>query len=78
LKFIEFGLGNKWILRTEIELSDGTEFQERGIVGPIQLQSVYLRVWLGKTVIIIDSKEGFKKSKKNRKEIKIIIGVKSL
>lgn len=78
MKFIEFGLGNKWILRTEIELSDGTEFQERGIVGPIQLQSVYLRVWLGKTVIIIDSKEGFKKSKKNRKEIKIIIGVKSL
>jgi len=78
LKFIEFGLGNKWILRTETELGDGTEFQERGIVGPIKLQSVYLRVWLGKTVIIIDSKEGYKKSKKNRKEIKIIIGVKSL
>lgn len=77
MKFIEFGLGNKWILRTETELSDGTEFQERGIVGPIKLQSVYLRVWLGKTVIIIDSKEGYKKSKKNRKEIKIIIGVKS-
>jgi hypothetical protein len=77
LKFIEFGLGNKWILRTETELSDGTEFQERGIVGPIKLQSVYLRFWLGKTVIIIDSKEGYKKSKKNRKEIKIIIGVKS-
>lgn len=77
MKFIEFGLGNKWILRTETELSDGTEFQERGIVGPIKLQSVYLRFWLGKTVIIIDSKEGYKKSKKNRKEIKIIIGVKS-
>ena len=65
------------MLRAETELSDGTEFQERGIVGLIKFQSVYLRVWLGKAVIIIDSKEGYKKSKKNRKEIKIIIGVKS-
>ncbi|WP_026678733.1 DUF3977 family protein [Fictibacillus gelatini] len=77
MKFIEFGIGNKWLIRTETELSDGTEFEEKGIVGPIKPQSLYLRVWIGKTVVILDSKEGFKKSKKDRNEIKIIFGIKS-
>ncbi|MGN7386986.1 DUF3977 family protein [Sporosarcina sp. SAFN-015] len=36
MKFIEFGIGNTWLVRTEIELSDGTECEEIGIVGPIQ------------------------------------------
>ena len=76
MKFFEFGIGNKWLVRTETELSDGTEFEEKGIVGPIKPQSVYLRVWIGKTVVILDSKEGFKKLKKNRNEIKIILGIK--
>jgi hypothetical protein len=78
LKFIEFGIGNKWIIRTETELNDGTEFEEQGIVRPIKLQSLYLRVWLGKIVVILDSKEGFKKTKKNRNKVKIVFGIKSL
>ncbi|MBO8155675.1 MAG: DUF3977 family protein [Bacillaceae bacterium] len=78
MKFIEFGIGNKWLIRTETELSDGTEFEEKGIVGTLKPQSLYLRVWIGKTVVILDSKEGFKKTKKNRNEIKIILGIKSL
>lgn len=78
MKFIEFGIGNKWLIRTETELSDGTEFEDKGIVRPIKLQSLYLRFWLGKTVVILDSKEGFKKTKKNRNEVKIIFGIKSL
>ena len=78
MKFIEFGIGNKWLIRTETELSDGTEFEEKGIVRPIKLQSLYVRVWLGKTVVILDLKEGFKKTKKNRNEVKIIFGIKSL
>ncbi|MFC5772807.1 DUF3977 family protein [Ectobacillus antri] len=78
MKFIEFGIGNKWIIRTETELNDGTEFEEQGIVRPIKLQSLYLRVWLGKIVVILDSKEGFKKTKKNRNKVKIVFGIKSL
>lgn len=77
MKFIEFGIGNKWIIRTETELDDGTEFEEKGIIGPLKPQSLYLRVWIGKTVVILDSKEGFKKSKKTRNEFKIILGIMS-
>ncbi|MBW8348504.1 DUF3977 family protein [Bacillus sp. IITD106] len=78
MKFVEFGLGNTWFIRTETELNDGTEFEEKGIIGPIKIQSLYLRIWIGKTVFILDSKEGFKKTKKNRNEIKFIFGIKSL
>jgi len=78
LKFIEFGIGNKWLIRTETELNDGTEFEEKGMVRPIKMQSLYLRFWLGKTVMILDSKDGFKKDKKERNAIKILFGIKSL
>ena len=64
LKFIEFGIGNTWFIRTETELEDGTEYEEKGINGPINLNSVYLRIWIGKTVLIADLKEGFKRQKK--------------
>ncbi len=65
MKFIEIGIGNKWFLRTETELSDGSEFEEKGISYPIKFQSVYIRIWIRKTVLIIDSKEGIKKTKKS-------------
>ncbi|MBS4200803.1 DUF3977 family protein [Bacillus sp. FJAT-49732] len=78
MKFIEFGVGNKWLIRTETELSDGTELEEKGIVRPIKIQSFYIRVWIGKTVFILDTKDGFKKAKKNRIKIKLVFGIKSL
>lgn len=77
MKFIEFGLGNRWFIRTETEINNGTEFEEKGIVLPIKLQSLYLRVWIGKTVVILDSKEGYKRTNKNRSEFKILFGIKS-
>ncbi|WP_028560159.1 DUF3977 family protein [Paenibacillus pinihumi] len=75
MKFIEFGIGNRWLIRTETELSDGTEFEERGITGPVIFQSVYIRIWIGKTVWIADWKEGLKRSTKQRRAFKLIIGV---
>ncbi|WP_040204311.1 DUF3977 family protein [Neobacillus jeddahensis] len=78
MKFIELGIGNRWLIRTETELSDGTEFEEKGIIYPIKFQSLYLRFWIGKTVLILDSKDGFKRTTKNRNEVKIILGIKSL
>ncbi|MGF2616307.1 DUF3977 family protein [Rossellomorea vietnamensis] len=77
MKFIEFGIGNTWIVRTETELEDGTEYEEKGIIRPIKLQSVYLRIWVFKTVIVIDFKERFKKMKKARNAFKFIIGITS-
>lgn len=64
MKFIEIGIGNKWFLRTETEHSDGCEIEEKGISFPIKFQSVYFRIWIRKTVLIFDSKEGIKKQRK--------------
>ncbi|WP_078395716.1 DUF3977 family protein [Shouchella patagoniensis] len=75
MKFIEFGIGNTWIIRTETELEDGTEYEEKGIKGPIKFHSLYLRIWIGKTVLIADLKEGFKRQKKNRNQFKVIFGI---
>ncbi|MEI5906980.1 DUF3977 family protein [Bacillus spongiae] len=75
MKYIEIGIGNSWFIRTEIELEDGTECEEKGIKRPINLQSLYLRIWIGNSVLIIDSIEGFKRMKKKRKKFKFIVGI---
>lgn len=77
MRFIELGIGNRWFLRTETELPDGTEIEQRGIAHPIQFQSIYIRLWIRKTVFILDSKEGFKKFIKDRNAVKLIVGVRS-
>lgn len=77
LKYIEFGIGNRWILRTETELPDGTEIEERGILRPVHFHSLYLRIWIGKTVFVADLKEGCKKTRKSRSKFKIVIGISS-
>ena len=77
MKFIEFGIGNTWFIRTEIEHVDGTETEQKGIVKPIKFQSAYLRFWIGKGVIILDTKEGFKRTQKSRNAFKLIFGITS-
>lgn len=62
-------------MRTETELEDGTEYEEKGINCPINFYSIYLRTWIGKTVVIVDLKEGIKRQKKNRKAFKAILGI---
>ncbi|MGD7052369.1 DUF3977 family protein [Sutcliffiella horikoshii] len=75
MKYIEFGLGNTWLIRTETELEDGTEYEEKGIKGPVKFHSFYIRFWIGKTVFILDLREGIKHVKKSRKEFKFILGL---
>lgn len=75
MKYIEFGIGNTWLVRTETELEDGTEFEEKGVKGPVQFKSLYVRVWIGRTVLIWDLKEGFKRFEKDRKKFKVILGI---
>lgn len=75
LKYIEFGFGNTWFVRTETELEDRTEIESKGIVGPVLYDSFYFRIWIGKTVFILSSKEGFKKTTKTRKAFKLIFGI---
>lgn len=73
--FFECGFGNRWFLRTEVEREDGTEYELKGWVGPMTFQSVYLRVWLGKQVWILDSLDGLKHQSKSRTAIKVIFGI---
>jgi len=75
MKFVELGFGNTWLLRTETELVDGTEFEEKGIIGTLKIHSLYMRVWIFKTVFILDIREGFKRIKKDRNKFKLIIGL---
>ncbi len=75
MKYIEFGFSNTWLLRTETESEGGTEIEEKGVVGPIKVQSAYIRIWIFKTVIVLDSQEGFKRTKKNHNKCKLLIGV---
>lgn len=77
MKFIEFGIGNTWLIRTETELEDGSEYEEKGIKGPIHLQSIYIRIWIKKNVLIVDLKEGIKLKKKDRNKFKFIFGITS-
>ena len=75
-KYIEIGLGNRWLIRTEFEREDGTEYEVKGWSRPLRLESIYLRIWLGTSVFILDSREGWKRSVKKRKKLKIILGFK--
>jgi hypothetical protein len=77
MKYIEFGIGNKWMLRTEVELSNDYEFEVKGVLGGIIYKSIYCRLWIGKRVYIIDSEEGFKIKNKNKNMFKLIFGIKS-
>lgn len=76
-KYIEMGIGNTWFVRTEFENEDGTEYEVRGVAGPIKPTSVYLRLWIGRKVYILDLREGFKRQVKNRKAFKFIFGMAS-
>lgn len=75
MKYIEFGIGNNWLLRTETELEDGSEYEEKGLKGPIKFQSVYIRVWIGKRAFVLDSREGLKQARKKRNALKMVIGI---
>jgi hypothetical protein len=75
MKIVELGFENTWLLRTETELEHGTEFEEKGISGPLKIHSLYMRVWICKTVFILDGREGFKRMKKGRNKFKFIFGL---
>lgn len=74
-KYMELGFGNRWLLRTEIEMEDGTECEHRGVSWPTRIESCYIRIWIGKTVLILDTREGIKVAKKKRNSFKFLLGI---
>lgn len=77
MKYIELGIGNNYLLRTEVELDNDYEFEVKGILGGIRFKSLYFRIWIGKRVYIFDTEEGFKIKNKNKNKFKMIFGIKS-
>lgn len=74
-QFVEFGIGNRWLVRTEFEQEDGTEYERRGIHWPRRVISLYVRIWVGKCVFILDTSEGVRFYRKPRKTFKLVIGI---
>lgn len=75
-KYVEIGVGNRWLIRTETEYPDGTEEECRGFAHPFTMESIYFRLWIGHRVLIWDSKEGMKRAAKGTKRFKCVIGFK--
>ena len=73
MKYIEIGIGNKWFVRTETENKDGTEFEERGIIKPIYLESVYVRIWFRKTCFILIRKRVLRKIRREGLNINLLL-----
>jgi len=74
-QFVEIGIGNMWWVRTEVENSDGTEYEVRGVRPFSRVEGIYFRFWMGKTVWILSSNEGLKMTKKNRQAFKLVFGI---
>jgi hypothetical protein len=74
-KYVEFGLGNRWFVRTETEFEDGTETEHWGFSHLSEIHGLYLRVWIGRRVYIVSSNEGFKMMNKNRRAFKLLFGI---
>ncbi len=49
--------------------------KERASFSPLKIHSLYMRVWIVKTVYIVDVREGFKKVIKGRNKFKAIFGL---
>jgi len=72
--YVELGVGNRWLLSTEREFSDSSEVRVPGVDVKGKCRGVYLRIWLGKRVVIVE-KRGVSIKSKDRSAVKFVIGV---
>lgn len=72
MKYSEVGYGNPSFMSVEME-------NETRIVGFCleRIVSMYVRVWVGNRVLIVDSVEGFKMGLKDKKCFKLVFGVRN-
>ena len=75
MKYVEFGIGNQWLLSTEVEHEDGTEARFPGVLPLGPLQSFYIRIWIGRDVFILSTNEGFVMKTKGRDAFKALLGL---
>ncbi len=72
--FAEMGIGNGSFLSTEVEEGE-TEYRVPRFIVPEKILWLYARVWIGRRVFILSTREGFVLQEKNRNNFKVLLGV---
>jgi hypothetical protein len=71
--YTEVGWGNSSFITTEVEGEKG-EYRIKGVLTG-RFISLYLRIWVGRKVLILDSVEGVKIQDKSRDAFKVLVGI---
>ena len=72
--FSEMGVGLPTFFSSEFELEDGREFRLPGI-WVRSISEVYVRIWIGRRVLILSSKEGIKTQSKPKNRFNLVLGL---
>lgn len=72
--YAEAGVGNETFFSTEYE-DEGREYRVSRFVKPPRVTEYYVRIWIRKTVYVFSTKEGFKKTSKDKNKFKFLFGV---
>lgn len=72
--FAEMGIGNETFFSTEYEEGE-REYRVPTFAVPAKIQEFYVRIWVGANVIVLSTKDGIKRRRKNRKEFKVLLGI---
>jgi len=70
MKYYEIGFGNESLSSTEME--DESRVRGFALDG---IESIYIRIWIWKSVFILDLFEGFKIGIKDEVKFKFLIGL---
>ena len=70
--FTEIGFGNDTFVSTEVETGD-VEMRQPGFI-KMKCRGIYLRLWVGHTVWIASTVNGFTRMTKPKKKFKFLLG----
>lgn len=68
----EIGIGNASFINCEIE--EGENEHRVPYWVPLNCNEIYFRLWIGKKVFILSSKNGFHMQKKSKSRFKCLVG----
>jgi len=72
--YSEIGIGNETFTSTEIE-TNNKEYRVKRFIFPKNVEDLYVRIWILKTVIVISLCGGISLTKKDRNKFKLLIGL---
>lgn len=72
--YAEVGFGNETFFSTEVEDVD-TEYRIPKFVRPAKVTEYYLRLWIGRRIFILSTRDWLKIQKKDKNKLKILAGM---